>query len=76
MGSIRSSNIKHISIDLVEKNENVFGVDFYKNREILGENLKDVSKKTTNLISGYVTRYVLKKLSRVKKEMEDVVPEE
>ncbi len=71
MGSIRPSNIKRIAIELVENNQGTFNVNFGKNREILKTSLSGISKKTLNLIAGYVTRYVLKKQSRLKKEIED-----
>lgn len=71
MGSIRPSNIKRIAIELVEKNQGSFNENFDKNREILKSSLTGVSKRTLNLIAGYVTRYVLKKQSRLKKEIEE-----
>lgn len=72
MGSIRPSNIKRIAEDLVEKNPGYFTEDFYKNREMLkGVITGGVSKRTENLIAGYVTRYVLKKKARQKKEEEE-----
>lgn len=71
MGSIRPSNIKRIAIELVEKNQGVFNESFDKNREVLKSSLTNVSKRTLNLIAGYVTRYVLKKQSRLKKEIEE-----
>ncbi|GGM78251.1 30S ribosomal protein S17e [Thermogymnomonas acidicola] len=71
MGSIRPSNIKRIAEDLVEKNPGYFTEDFYKNREMLKGVITGVSKRTENLIAGYVTRYVLKKKARQKKEEEE-----
>lgn len=71
MGSIRPSNIKRIAIELVEKNPGVFNENFDKNRDVLKSSLTNVSKRTLNLISGYVTRYVLKKQARLKREIEE-----
>lgn len=71
MGSIRPSNIKRIAMELVEKNQGTFNENFDKNKAILKTSLSGVSKRTLNLISGYVTRYVLKKQSRLKKEIEE-----
>ncbi len=71
MGSIRPSNIKRIAEDLVDKNPNLFNSDFHQNREILKNSMTSVSKRTLNLISGYVTRYVIKKETRTKKEIEE-----
>ena len=70
MGSIRQTNIKRIAQDLVENNQGLFTEDFNKNRVILTGSMEGVSKRTKNLITGYVTRYVLKKKSRLKKEIE------
>ncbi|MFG1450470.1 MAG: 30S ribosomal protein S17e [Thermoplasmataceae archaeon] len=70
MGSIRQTNIKRIAQDLVETNQGLFTVDFNKNRDLLKGSMEGVSKRTMNLITGYVTRYVLKKQSRLKKEIE------
>ncbi len=71
MGSIRPSNIKRIAIELVEMNQGTFNEDFEKNKAILKTTLTGVSKRTLNLIAGYVTRYVLKKQSRLKKDIEE-----
>jgi small subunit ribosomal protein S17e len=71
MGSIRPSNIKRIAMELVEKNQGTFNESFDMNRKILKTSLTGVSKRTLNLIAGYVTRYVLKKQSRLKKEIEE-----
>ena len=71
MGSIRPSNIKRIAEDLVEKNQGMFDTDFNKNREILKTSMTSVSKRTLNLIAGYVTRYIIKKNIRAKKELEE-----
>ena len=71
MGSIRPSNIKRIAIELVEMNQGTFNENFEKNKAILKTTLTGVSKRTLNLISGYVTRYVLKKQSRLKKDIEE-----
>ncbi|MEM0159025.1 MAG: 30S ribosomal protein S17e [Thermoplasmataceae archaeon] len=70
MGSIRPSNIKRISSELVEEHKDLFNEDFVRNREILKATMKGVSKRTLNHIAGYVTRYVIKKKSRLQKEIE------
>ncbi|MEM0156587.1 MAG: 30S ribosomal protein S17e [Thermoplasmataceae archaeon] len=71
MGSIRPSNIKRIAEDLVNKNPGVFNSDFNQNRESIKSSTNDVSKRTLNLVAGYVTRYVIKKETRTKKEIEE-----
>jgi small subunit ribosomal protein S17e len=74
MGSIRPSNIKAIAESLVDSNPEAFSKDFHKNRDSVKLRITGVSKKTMNAISGYVTRYMIKKESRLKKEMEDYTP--
>ncbi len=71
MGSIRPSNIKRIAEDLVNKNPGVFNSDFNQNRAYIKNSTNDVSKRTLNLVAGYVTRYVIKKETRTKKEIEE-----
>jgi len=73
MGSIRPSNIKRISIELVDNNKDLFNEDFNHNKEILhGFIEKTVTKKTANAIAGYITRYILKKKSKEKNELEQL----
>ncbi len=76
MGSIRPSNVKRIAEMLVNKNPTLFNNDFHHNREIIKRAGKEMTKKTLNAVSGYVTRFVIKKESRLKKEMEDFAPAE
>ena len=71
MGSIRPSNIKRIAEDLVNKNPGDFNTDFNQNRGLIKNSTNDVSKRTLNLVAGYVTRYVIKKETRTKKEIEE-----
>ncbi len=70
MGNIRPSNIKAIAESMVESNPEAFSQDFHKNRELVKSRVTGVSKKTLNAISGYITRYVIKKNTKLKKEME------
>ncbi|MEM0139385.1 MAG: 30S ribosomal protein S17e [Ferroplasma sp.] len=73
MGSIRPSNIKRISEELVENNKDTFNEDFHHNKEMLAQFLdKSVAKKTVNAIAGYITRYILKKKSKEKNELEQL----
>ncbi|MCL4307599.1 MAG: 30S ribosomal protein S17e [Candidatus Thermoplasmatota archaeon] len=70
MGNIRPSNIKSIATSMVESNPGSFSQDFHKNKELVKSRITGVSKKTLNAISGYITRYVIKKDTKLKKEME------
>jgi small subunit ribosomal protein S17e len=70
MGSIRPQYVKRIATSLVESNPDTFNEDFNHNKKIISAAIVGSSKKNTNLISGYVTRYIIKKRTRAQKEME------
>ena len=74
MGSIRQSNIKRIAEEFVEKHGDAFNEDFYNNKEILKQSISGVSRKTTNLIAGYITRHVKKQKARLNREIEENAP--
>lgn len=78
MGSIRSTTVKRIAEDLVNRSGATFSKDFNSNRNIVKSMISGTTKKTLNSIAGYVTRYMIKKETRKKKEAEDtgVAPEE
>ncbi|MCL4335214.1 MAG: 30S ribosomal protein S17e [Candidatus Thermoplasmatota archaeon] len=71
MGSIRSTTVKRIAEDLVNASGASFTKDFNSNREIVKSMISGTTKKTLNSIAGYVTRYMIKKETRRKKEAED-----
>ncbi len=71
MGSIRPSNIKRIAEDMVDGSPEQFSKDFHANREALRTKAEFSSKKTLNSVAGYVTRYIIKKESRKKRELEE-----
>lgn len=57
MGNIRSTYIKRIAIELVERHPNAFTDDYEHNKRRVSE-LTDVrSVMMRNRIAGYVTRY-------------------
>ncbi len=73
VGSIRPSNIKRISEELIEKNKGLFNMDFLHNKEILRQFIdKSVTKKTVNSLAGYITRYNIKMKSKEKNELEQL----
>lgn len=74
MGSIRQSNIKRIAEEFVEKHGDAFNEDFYNNKEIVKGSISGVSKKTMNLIAGYITRNIKKQKARLDREMEENTP--
>ncbi len=70
MGSIRPQYVKKIAVDLVTTNPDLFTEDFHKNKELLKNVITSSSKKDFNQITGYTTRYVIKKRHRAEKEAE------
>ncbi|WP_292466540.1 30S ribosomal protein S17e [Methanolobus sp.] len=56
MGNIRQTNIKRISIRLVEKHGDVFTTDFDKNKPLVSKYTTIESKVIRNRVAGYVTR--------------------
>lgn len=72
MGSIRSSNVKRVAENLVEKSGVEFSLDFAQNRDIVKSLITGTSKKTLNSVAGYVTRYKIKMESRRKREEEEI----
>jgi small subunit ribosomal protein S17e len=70
MGSIRPQYIKKIAVGLVESKPELFSENFHQNREVLKGVIEGSSKKDFNQITGYTTRYVIKKRHRAEKEAE------
>lgn len=63
MGRIKSIAIKNLGKDIIAEHGDKFGTDFAKNKKIIGE-IKDIdSKKTRNVLAGYIT----KEMERIKK---------
>lgn len=63
MGRIKITAIKNLADELIEKFGDRFSTDFEKNKESLDE-IKDIkSKKTRNILAGYITR----QMQRIKK---------
>ena len=56
MGNIRQSNIKRISLRLVENHGDVFTTDFDANKHLVTKYTTIESKVIRNRVAGYVTR--------------------
>ncbi|WP_406660620.1 30S ribosomal protein S17e [Methanolobus sp. ZRKC3] len=56
MGNIRHSNIKRISLRLVENYGNIFTTDFDANKPLVTKYTTIESKTIRNRVAGYVTR--------------------
>ncbi|MEM5883135.1 MAG: 30S ribosomal protein S17e [Candidatus Aenigmatarchaeota archaeon] len=55
MGRIKTSFIKNIALELVERYPDKFSNDFSKNKEIVKQLIEIKSKKLRNMIAGYIT---------------------
>lgn len=63
MGRIKTIFIKRIGRELFESNEEKFSEDFAQNKEVVKGMADFSSKKTLNIVTGYVTS--LKKQKRL-----------
>ena len=60
MGRIKIKAIKNLADELIEQYGEKFSTDFEKNKAALGE-IKDIeSKKTRNVLAGYITKQMQK----------------
>ncbi|WP_297218050.1 30S ribosomal protein S17e [Thermoplasma sp.] len=71
MGSIRPFNIKRTAEELADKFPDLFGDKFEDNKKKLEKMMPDVSKRTINMVAGYITRYSVKKKQKAKREIEE-----
>ena len=58
MGRIKTSLIKHIAHDLLERYPDKFSPSFEKNKEILKQLTDIKSKKIRNMVAGYIASYL------------------
>lgn len=56
MGRIKTSLVKRVSKQLIEKHKQEFSEDFAKNKKVVSKNAIIRSKKLRNIIAGYATR--------------------
>jgi small subunit ribosomal protein S17e len=63
MGSIRPTFIKRVAIELVRKYPAKFNHDFASNKQSVMQLTDISSKKMCNLVAGYVTRYLRRKVA-------------
>jgi small subunit ribosomal protein S17e len=62
MGRIRTQFVKRLGKELVQKNKESFKDNFEENKIIVGQLLTEPSKKVKNVVAGYVTKLVAKKI--------------
>lgn len=58
MGKVRTEMIKRISLELLDKYPQSFGIEFESNKQFLRQVGLEVSKKLRNRIAGYVTTII------------------
>jgi small subunit ribosomal protein S17e len=62
MGRIKTSFIKKIAKDLLEKNADKFSTDFETNKKIVSQLIDINSKRIRNIVAGYITSLKKKEL--------------
>ena len=60
MGRIKGTPVKKLGNDIISELKDKFSADFTKNKKIIREAREIKSKKTLNLVAGYVTNEVKK----------------
>jgi len=61
VGRIKTSSVKNIARELLEKYPDKFSIDFEKNKKVLAELAEFESKRIRNIVAGFIT--ALKKQS-------------
>ena len=60
MGRIKSVPVKNLGNEMIEAHGKKFTDDFDKNKKALGEARKIKSKRTRNVVAGYITTQMKK----------------
>lgn len=55
VGRIKTTFIKNLAKDLLEKEPSRFSTDYKKNKEIVKQLVDIKSKRTRNIVTGYIT---------------------
>jgi small subunit ribosomal protein S17e len=58
MGRIKTAQIKRITRELIDRYKKDFKTDFENNKKLVSSRTDIQSKKTRNVIAGYVTRII------------------
>ncbi|MFW6272774.1 MAG: 30S ribosomal protein S17e [bacterium] len=56
MGRIKTSLVKRVTQEVIEKYGDELSKDYNENKEIIKKHLNTPSKKITNIVTGYATR--------------------
>jgi len=63
--------VRNLALLLISKHGSEFTEDFEKNKQILDKYVKFNSKSLRNMVAGYITSYVNKKVKKVKEAVEE-----
>jgi small subunit ribosomal protein S17e len=55
MGRIKTSFVKHVAKDLIERYPDKFSVDYEKNKADLAQVMTFESKRMRNIVAGYLS---------------------
>jgi small subunit ribosomal protein S17e len=64
MGSVKPSYIKNFAMDLLNKYQSSFGMDFEQNKLKVSEYTDIKNKTIRNRVAGYITRVLRQKATR------------
>jgi len=59
MGRVKSTAIKRLGDELIQRYPNRFSADFETNKEVLKEIKNIKSKKIRNILAGYITKKMI-----------------
>ncbi|MBN2101630.1 MAG: 30S ribosomal protein S17e [Candidatus Aenigmarchaeota archaeon] len=60
MGRIKSTPVKKLGNELIKESKDKYSLDFTKNKSVIREAREIKSKKTLNLVAGYITNEMKK----------------
>lgn len=61
MGRVKSIAIKTLGDDIIKEHADKLSKDFEKNKEVLNKNAEIKSKRTRNVLAGYITKKMRKR---------------
>ncbi len=64
MGQVKTTRIKRLTNQIIERYPGKFSKDFNKNKEATDELLETESKKVRNVLAGYIT-HTMKKIEKL-----------
>jgi small subunit ribosomal protein S17e len=73
VGRIKTRPVKRTTHELIERYGNEFNSDFSHNKQVVGRLITGGTKKLRNVIAGYATRLVRKKVVDTRPHVESQV---